>query len=95
MVHVLKKSGTTPAAAINKKSIIAAVEARSATPFQAKNFLQTMRQLFAWAAAADHVPLDPTVGVKVHKPKTDGFKEWTTRRSSSTRSAGRSGRASG
>jgi integrase len=77
MLHVLKAAGDKPVSAINRASIIAAVERRSATPFQAKNYLTTMRGLFGWAASKNVVRFDPTAGVKVFKPKTKGFPIWT------------------
>ena len=77
MLHVLKASGSVPAAAINKKSIQQALKDRADTPFQAKNFLQTMRQLYTWAVSENHVAADPTASLKVDKPKTGGFPEWT------------------
>ena len=77
MSHVLKAAGDKPLSAINKASIIAAVERRSSTPFQAKNYLTTMRGLFDWAASTNLVHANPTIGVKVSKPRTKGFPIWT------------------
>jgi integrase len=76
MSHVLKTAGAEPLSSINRKGIIAGIDRRSATPFQAKNFLSTMRGLFVWAVASDLVRADPTLGVKVKKPKTNGFPVW-------------------
>ena len=50
---------------------------RKATPFAAKAFLKTMRGLFRWALDAGFVAADPTEGVKVAAPRTDGFHCWT------------------
>jgi integrase len=36
-----------------------------------------MRGLFVWAHGNDLVGNDPTAGLKVKKPKTDGFPVWT------------------
>jgi integrase len=77
MVRVLKLAGDKPLSRINKPSIIAAVEHRKATPFQAKNYLTTMRGIFKWATSTGLVEVDPTAGVKVFKPKTKGFAIWT------------------
>jgi integrase len=77
MVHVLKSAGDTPLSAINKAAIIDGVDRRAATPFQAKNFLTTMRGMFEWAFAKNVISVDPTAGVKVDKPKTKGFPVWT------------------
>lgn len=77
MVHVLKTAGDQPATAITKRAILSGLDRRASTPFQAKNFLTTMRGLFVWALANDLVEVDPTAGVKVSKPKTEGFPVWT------------------
>lgn len=77
MAHVLKTAAAEPLSSINRKGILAGIDRRSATPFQAKNFLSTMRGLFVWAVASDLVRGDPTLGVKVKKPKTNGFPVWS------------------
>lgn len=72
----LKRSGNAPYTSINKKSMIAAIEARSDTPAQANHFLKTMRALFSWALKNDHVTIDPTAGVESLKYRTEGFIPW-------------------
>jgi integrase len=46
-------------------------------PGAAKHFVQTMRGLYQWAKEQGYVDHDPTEGVKVSRPKTDGFETWT------------------
>jgi integrase len=46
-------------------------------PGAAKHFVQTMRGLFKWAMEMELVESDPTEGVKVARPQTDGFIPWT------------------
>jgi integrase len=77
MVHVLKSAGSKPLSAITKTAILDGIDRRAATPFQAKNFLTTMRGLFDWAYGKNLVSVDPTAGVKVTKPKTEGFPVWS------------------
>ena len=77
MAHVLETAGAEPLSSISRKVILAGIERRSATPFQAKNFLSTMRGMFVWAVSVDLVRADPTLGVKVKKPKTNGFPVWS------------------
>jgi integrase len=77
MAHVLETAANNPLSDISRKSILAGIERRSATPFQAKNFLSTMRGLFVWAVSLDLVRSDPTLGVKAKKPKTNGFPVWS------------------
>jgi integrase len=75
---VLKTAGADPAARITDKTIKAGLERRKHTPSQARNFLDAMRGAFEWAVGAEHIDLDPTVGVKAPaRPKTDGFVAWT------------------
>ena len=66
-----------PLSAITKAAINEGIDRRDATSFQAKNFLTTMRGLFEWAHGKDLVSVDPTAGVKVIKPKTNGFPVWS------------------
>lgn len=78
MVGVLASIGAEPASAIKKSDIAASRDARSATPAQARNFLDCMRGLFGWAAEAGHIKVDPTIGVKnPPRPKGLGFPVWT------------------
>lgn len=75
---VLEKAGHVPFASITRKKIAEAREDRSATPAQARNFLDAMRGLFRWAMEAEIVQSDPTEGVKnPSRPKTGGFQAWT------------------
>lgn len=46
-------------------------------PGAAKHFVQTLRGLFIWAKEQELVDHDPTEGVKVARPQTDGFIPWT------------------
>jgi integrase len=76
--HVIIQSGTKPYALITSVHIIEGRERRAKTPAQARNFLDAMRGLFAWAKEAQHVKTDPTIGVKnPPRKKGQGFKPWT------------------
>jgi integrase len=76
--HVLATAGHVQASKITTAHIAAGRDSRSATPMQARRFLDTIRGLFRWAVEAQHVKTDPTVGVKYPKiPKTGGFIPWT------------------
>lgn len=74
--HVLEVAGLEPYARITKKVIVHGVDRRRETPGAARHFLQAMRGLFRWAVSVDHAEHDPTEGVKVKRPKTDGFAVW-------------------
>ena len=76
--HVLEKAGNHPASKITRAHIVEGRDRRAATPVQSRKFIDAMRGLFEWAAEAQHVKTDPTVGVKYPKqPKTGGFAPWT------------------
>ena len=76
--HVLESAGDKPFSSITRATIMAGIERRSKTPAQARNFLKTMHGLFNWAAKANHVKGDPTVGVEnPYKSKGQGFIAWT------------------
>lgn len=75
--HVIASAGADPGAQ-TAKAIKAGLERRKNTPSQARNFLDAMRGMYEWAIEAEHVPFDPTAGVKAPaRPKTDGFVAWT------------------
>ena len=78
MKHVLEQSGTKPYALVTSRHIVEGRERRAKTPAQARNFLDVMRGLFAWAVEAQHVKNDPTKGVKnPPRKKGQGYKPWT------------------
>lgn len=75
---VIAKAGDAPYKAITRKKIVQAREDRVSTPAQARNFLDAMRGLFAWAVEAEFVSEDPTEGVKnPRRPKGEGFAAWS------------------
>lgn len=77
MKHVLETSGDKALSLVTRKAIVAGRDRRKDTPAMARHFVETMRGLFAWAVDAEHVKVDPTLNVKVSKPKTEGHHTWT------------------
>jgi integrase len=75
--NVCKTAAEVPYSKINRKAIVAGRDRRSDTPAAAKHFLQSMRGLFDWAVEAEHVRENPARGVKVSRPRTEGFHVWT------------------
>jgi hypothetical protein len=75
MRGVLKTGGNQPLSKITSGAIKQGIDRRK--PFAARHFLDTMRGLYKWAVAAEHVTSDPTAGKAVAKPKTKGFPAWT------------------
>lgn len=75
---VVKTAGHVAFKSITRKTLVDGREKRAATPAQARNFLDAMRGLFAWAVTAEHVETDPTAGVKnPPRRRGDGFPAWT------------------
>lgn len=62
---------------IDRRAMIDALDRRRNTPSAARNFLDTMRGMFEWLVSTDRVSADPTAGLKVKRPKSRGFPEWT------------------
>lgn len=75
--QVLSTAAAQPLGRIDRRAIIDGRERRAKTPFQARHFLNTMRALFAWAVDNDLAKSDPTAGLTIKKPRTDGFEMWT------------------
>jgi integrase len=69
--------GAKPYAGLARGHIEAALDARAETPFAAKNLLQALRHLYAWAVARGFVETNPTDGVLRERPRTEGFHAWS------------------
>jgi integrase len=77
MKHVLETAGSEPLSAITTAAIRAGIDRRANTPSAARNFLDTLRGMFQHLKEADIVSINPTDGIRVKRPKTQGFPEWT------------------
>src|SRR5262245_60064190 len=76
--EVIRTAGTSPYSEVTKATIAAGRDRRAGTPAQARHFLQAMRGLFGWAAEAELVKHNPTLGIRdPRRPKTDGFPVWS------------------
>jgi integrase len=53
------------------------VNAKAATPFAQRNFLNTVRIMFRWAKAEGRIPDDPSLGVTRESVKTTGYPTWS------------------
>ena len=75
--HVMDRSGAASYADIDRRAIVDGIERRMASPAAARHFLDTMRGLLRWALETDHIDSDPTSGLKVAKPRSEGHHSWT------------------
>jgi integrase len=76
MEHLREEHGDKPIALIERKHVKAMVDAKAATPTAARNLLQTLRVLMAFAIEAGFCRDDPTIGVSHPKVKIKGHETW-------------------
>jgi len=62
---------------ITKAHIKKAIDKRAATPNAANNLLKTFSHLFKWAVEAEHLEVNPVIGISKVSVKSDGFHTWT------------------
>lgn len=74
--RVLKESADLQISEIDR-SMIAASRDKMSGPGAAKHLVQSLRGLFKWAVDVGRLDADPTEGVKVSRPKSEGFHVWT------------------
>jgi integrase len=75
--RIAKTHGDTPIAAWKRGDIAAGRDKRASTPTAARHFVEALRGLFRWLLESGLVASDPTEGVKVTRPRSDGFEPWT------------------
>ena len=73
---IVRTHGDTAIAAWKRGDIAAGRDKRAATPAAARQFVEALRGLFRWLVESGIVETDPTEGVRVVKPKTDGIPPW-------------------
>lgn len=71
------RTGDLPLSAFTRKAIVAARDARAATPTAANRFLSLMNDVFAWGVEAELVAENPCRDVKRLKVRTKGFHTWS------------------
>jgi integrase len=74
---IARTHGNTPIGAWKRGDIAAGRDKRAATPAAARHFVEALRGLFRWLVESGLVANDPTEGVRVVKPKSEGFAVWT------------------
>ncbi len=74
---ILEALGGSKLTAWKRGDIAAGRDRRADRPAAARHFVEALRGFFQWAVEAGLVREDPTQGVKVAKPRSDGFAVWT------------------
>jgi len=69
------KHGHLPLASLPREFVVALID--TMTPHEAKNWLKAIRHFMTWCVERKLARLDPTSGVRVKLPKSDGFHTWT------------------
>jgi integrase len=67
--------GDKPLASLPREFVVALID--TMTPHEAKNWLIAFRHFARWALDRKLMRIDPTAGVRVKTPKSDGFHAWT------------------
>jgi integrase len=75
--HIEAALGESKLSAWRRGDIVAGRDKRADRPAAARHFVEALRGFFRWAVEAGIARNDPTEGVKVAKPKSDGFEVWT------------------
>jgi len=70
-----EQHGHLPLASMPKEFVIALLD--TLPPHSALNWLKTLRQFFRWCVTRKLVQNDPTFGVRLKAPKSDGHHTWT------------------
>jgi integrase len=69
------RHGHLPLASLPKEFVVALIDTMK--PHEAKNWLTAFKHVVRWALDRKLMKNDPTAGVRVVRPKTDGFATWT------------------
>jgi hypothetical protein len=70
-----ERHGHMPLASLPKEFIVALLD--TLPPHAALNWLKTFRHFFRWCLDRKLVRNDPTLGIRLKVPKSDGFATWT------------------
>jgi integrase len=73
--HFREQHGDKPIAQLPQKFIVLSLD--QMTPHRAKHWLKALRHLMQFAIAAEMCATDPTQGIKIKLPKSDGYYTWS------------------
>jgi integrase len=74
---VRREYGDLGIATLARKHVVRMLDAKAKHPTAARNFLRCLRLLVHYAISIGIREDDPTAGVRVKVPKTDGFRTWS------------------
>jgi len=60
-----------------RKHVVRMLDVKADTPIGARDFLRCLRLLVRYAISIGVIESDPTAGVRVKLPKSDGYRTWT------------------
>jgi integrase len=72
-----REYGNRSIATLERKHVVMMLDAKAKTPVAARDFLRCLRLLVQYAISIGVCQDDPTAGVRVKLPKSDGFRTWT------------------
>ena len=75
--RIEEKLGATPLRDWTREKIAAGRDRRAQKPAAARHFVEALRGLFQWLLEAGIVRADPTQGIRIVKPKSEGFAAWS------------------
>jgi integrase len=71
-----REHGGKRIATLERRNVIALLNAKAGTPAAARDLLYCLRVLIRYAIDIGLRDSDPTAGIKMPKPKSDGFRTW-------------------
>src|SRR5258706_4000860 len=72
-----REHGDKKIATLERRHVVALLNAKTATPAAARDLLYCLRGLVRYAIDIGLRDSDPTAGIKVARQKSDGFRTWT------------------
>ncbi|WP_425907742.1 tyrosine-type recombinase/integrase [Nitrobacter sp. TKz-YC02] len=75
--EVAGEHGAKPVAMMQARHVRRLRDAKEATPAAANQLMKALRSLFSWANEAEETTVNPMIGVKKLKYRSDGHHTWT------------------
>ena len=75
--NMRREHGDKSIAKLERRHVVTMLNAKAATPIGARDFLRCLRLLIAYAICIGIRADDPTLGLRVKLPKSDGYRTWT------------------